>query len=65
MQEVERYFQSGDFNPEYKVRRTKMPPIYFQHAGKSSIPDANYERLLIVATISYRALHDNCWLREA
>ncbi|EHA57034.1 hypothetical protein MCOR27_009683 [Pyricularia oryzae] len=35
MQEVERYFQSGDFNPEYKVRRTKMPPIYFQHAGHS------------------------------
>lgn len=32
---VERYFQQGIFNPEDKVRHTKLPPIYFQHAGHS------------------------------
>lgn len=32
---VERYFQQGVFDPEDKVRSTKLPPIYFQHAGHS------------------------------
>ncbi|KAK7749889.1 hypothetical protein SLS53_000471 [Cytospora paraplurivora] len=34
---VERYFQqaAGDFNPDDKVRCTRLPPIYFQHSGHS------------------------------
>lgn len=34
---VERYFQQGVFESgnDNKVRRTKLPPIYFQHAGHS------------------------------
>ncbi len=35
LREVERYFQSGIFDPSSKVRGTTLPPIYFQHAGHS------------------------------
>lgn len=34
---VERYFQEGIFDPEQKVRCTELPPLYFQHAGKTSV----------------------------
>ncbi|EJT76263.1 hypothetical protein GGTG_06185 [Gaeumannomyces tritici R3-111a-1] len=33
--EVERYFETPSYDPAYKVRRTNMPPLYFQHAGHS------------------------------
>lgn len=32
---VESYFLSGDFDPEDRIRCTKLPPIYFQHRGHS------------------------------
>ncbi|KAG8158734.1 hypothetical protein KVR01_011177 [Diaporthe batatas] len=32
---VERYFQQGVSDPAERVRRTSLPPIYFQHAGHS------------------------------
>ncbi|KAI1858068.1 uncharacterized protein JN550_012890 [Neoarthrinium moseri] len=35
LRHVEDYFMSGDFDPEAKVRKTSLPPIYFQHRGHS------------------------------
>ncbi len=35
MRDVEKYFQSGVFDPASKVRPTDLPPIYFQHPGHS------------------------------
>ncbi|SPQ21693.1 fa9a5c6c-dce3-4cae-b8b9-54acbdfda4b4 [Thermothielavioides terrestris] len=35
MDYVENYFQSGVEDPTQRIRRTKLPPIYFQHAGHS------------------------------
>lgn len=35
MEEVENYFQAGVQDPMQRVRRTYLPPIYFQHAGHS------------------------------
>ncbi|KAI0120036.1 peptidase family C78-domain-containing protein [Nemania sp. FL0031] len=32
---VKRYFESASFDPRDKVRRTSLPPIYFQHRGHS------------------------------
>ena len=32
---VEKYFQSPGFDIQDKVRCTSLPPIYFQHRGKS------------------------------
>ncbi|CAJ2507471.1 Uu.00g086570.m01.CDS01 [Anthostomella pinea] len=32
---VERYFESRRYDPQAKVRRTSLPPIYFQHRGHS------------------------------
>lgn len=32
---IEQYFQQAVFNPEERVRRTLLPPIYFQHMGHS------------------------------
>ncbi|KAL2128378.1 hypothetical protein VTI74DRAFT_9271 [Chaetomium olivicolor] len=32
---VENYFQSGVEDPTQRIRQTKLPPIYFQHAGHS------------------------------
>ncbi|ORY72031.1 peptidase family C78-domain-containing protein [Pseudomassariella vexata] len=32
---VQDYFESADFDPRDKVRRTTLPPIYFQHRGHS------------------------------
>ncbi|KAL2259129.1 hypothetical protein VTK26DRAFT_7322 [Humicola hyalothermophila] len=32
---VEGYFQSGVEDPTQRVRRTKLPPLYFQHIGHS------------------------------
>ncbi|KAM7195993.1 zinc finger with UFM1-specific peptidase domain protein [Rhypophila sp. PSN 637] len=35
LDEVEAYFQSGVQDPTQRVRRTHLPPVYFQHAGHS------------------------------
>lgn len=32
---IERYFEQAIFNPDSRVRRTMLPPIYFQHMGHS------------------------------
>ncbi|KAF2969839.1 hypothetical protein GQX73_g3741 [Xylaria multiplex] len=32
---VQKYFESGSFDPRDKVRCTELPPIYFQHRGHS------------------------------
>ncbi|KAI0540957.1 peptidase family C78-domain-containing protein [Xylaria digitata] len=32
---VQKYFESGAFDPRDKVRCTELPPIYFQHRGHS------------------------------
>ncbi|KAI0810736.1 peptidase family C78-domain-containing protein [Xylaria sp. FL0064] len=32
---VQKYFESGPFDPRDKVRCTDLPPIYFQHRGHS------------------------------
>ncbi|KAI1736158.1 peptidase family C78-domain-containing protein [Xylaria scruposa] len=32
---VQRYFEKASFDPEDKIRRTNLPPIYFQHRGHS------------------------------
>lgn len=34
MDYVENYFQSGVQDPTQQVRRTDLPPIYFQHLGR-------------------------------
>ncbi|KAH6658365.1 peptidase family C78-domain-containing protein [Truncatella angustata] len=34
-QHIEEYFEQGDFDPAAKIRRTRLPPIYFQHRGHS------------------------------
>ena len=31
---VENYFQAGVEDPTQRIRKTKLPPLYFQHAGK-------------------------------
>lgn len=35
MEYVEDYFQSGVEDPAQRVRKTNLPPLYFQHAGHS------------------------------
>jgi len=35
MEYVETYFQSGVEDPTPRIRLTNLPPLYFQHAGKS------------------------------
>ncbi|KAK3308660.1 peptidase family C78-domain-containing protein [Chaetomium strumarium] len=35
MEYVEEYFQSGVEDPTQRIRRTNLPPLYFQHAGHS------------------------------
>ncbi|KAI0866172.1 peptidase family C78-domain-containing protein [Xylaria cubensis] len=32
---VQRYFEKASFDPKDKIRRTNLPPIYFQHRGHS------------------------------
>ena len=41
---VEQYFQSGVLDPTQRVRRTNLPPIYFQHVGHS-LTIIGFERL--------------------
>ncbi|RYP41144.1 hypothetical protein DL769_011643 [Monosporascus sp. CRB-8-3] len=35
LQAIERYFQSSEHDSGAKVRRTSLPPVYFQHRGHS------------------------------
>jgi hypothetical protein len=34
MEFVENYFQSGVEDPTERIRKTNLPPLYFQHNGK-------------------------------
>lgn len=34
LQNVEDYFKSGSPISDVKVRKTQLPPMYFQHAGR-------------------------------
>lgn len=34
---VENYFQSAVEDPTQRIRQTKLPPLYFQHAGGSLV----------------------------
>lgn len=33
MEYVEDYFQSGVEDPTQRIRKTNLPPLYFQHLG--------------------------------
>ncbi len=35
MEYVENYFQSGVEDPTQRIRKTNLPPLYFQHLGSS------------------------------
>ena len=35
MDYVENYFQSGVEDPTQHIRKTNLPPLYFQHLGSS------------------------------
>ena len=35
MEYVENYFQSGVEDPTQHIRKTNLPPLYFQHLGSS------------------------------
>ncbi|KAH8664327.1 peptidase family C78-domain-containing protein [Xylariales sp. PMI_506] len=61
LQHVEAYFESGDFDPTDKVRRTTLPPIYFQHRGHSltivGLEKRNNVRELLVFDPMFRDSH--------
>ena len=58
LKEIEQYFQSADFDPRNKVRRTSLPPIYFQHRGESATsPSSPYHIISpIIIVFSWNAV---------
>lgn len=64
MEYVENYFQSGVEDPTQNIRRTNLPPIYFQHAGTcgpllslpNNLPIIIHEEAFHIPTLPSRKL---------
>ena len=61
-QAVQSYFINGCTDFDSKVRRTALPPVYFQHPGT---PTSSYPLFSIphIQTNTFRPFHDNSRLR--